>query len=61
MRAKLPVEEGFVERDGVKLHYEVYGSGGQTMRLRAAMEHRPLARLQGATALFQRALPLHHL
>jgi pimeloyl-ACP methyl ester carboxylesterase/predicted glycosyltransferase len=31
MRAKLPVEEGFVERDGVKLHYEVYGSGGETM------------------------------
>ena len=27
MRAKLPVEEGIVERDGVKLHYEVYGDG----------------------------------
>jgi pimeloyl-ACP methyl ester carboxylesterase/predicted glycosyltransferase len=31
MRAKLPVEEGFVERDGVKLHYEVYGSGAETI------------------------------
>jgi pimeloyl-ACP methyl ester carboxylesterase/predicted glycosyltransferase len=31
MRAKLPVEEGFVERDGVRLHYEVYGSGEPTM------------------------------
>src|SRR5581483_3091021 len=31
MRAKLPVEEGFVERGGVKLHYEVYGNGDQTM------------------------------
>ncbi len=31
MRAKLPAEEGFVERDGVKLHYEVYGDGPQTM------------------------------
>ena len=31
MRAKLPVEEGFVERDGVKLHYEVYGNGAETM------------------------------
>src|SRR5215831_14128545 len=31
MRAKLPDESGFVERDGVKLAYEVYGSGPQTM------------------------------
>jgi pimeloyl-ACP methyl ester carboxylesterase len=31
MRAKLPVEEGFVARDGVKLHYEVYGSGAETI------------------------------
>jgi pimeloyl-ACP methyl ester carboxylesterase/predicted glycosyltransferase len=31
VRAKLPVEEGFVERDGVKLHYEVYGIGAETM------------------------------
>ena len=31
MRAKLPVEEGFVERDGVELHYEVYGNGAETM------------------------------
>ena len=31
MRAKLPVEEGFIERDGVKLHYEVYGEGAETI------------------------------
>ena len=31
MRAKLPATEGFVERDGVKLHYEVYGQGPETM------------------------------
>ncbi len=31
MRAKLPSTEGFVERDGVKLHYEIYGEGPQTM------------------------------
>jgi pimeloyl-ACP methyl ester carboxylesterase/predicted glycosyltransferase len=31
MRAKLPVEEGFVDRDGVKLHYEIYGNGAETM------------------------------
>jgi pimeloyl-ACP methyl ester carboxylesterase/predicted glycosyltransferase len=31
MRAKLPREEGFAERDGVKLHYEIYGDGPETM------------------------------
>ena len=31
MRAKLPREEGFVERDGVKLFYEVYGAGPNSM------------------------------
>ena len=31
MRAKLPAREGFVERDGVKLHYEVYGDGPETI------------------------------
>jgi pimeloyl-ACP methyl ester carboxylesterase/predicted glycosyltransferase len=31
MRAKLPTQEGFVERDGVKLAYAVYGDGPQTM------------------------------
>lgn len=31
MRAKLPSKEGFAERDGVKLFYEVYGDGSETM------------------------------
>lgn len=31
MRAKLPTEEGFIEREGVKLFYEVYGSAPQSM------------------------------
>jgi pimeloyl-ACP methyl ester carboxylesterase/predicted glycosyltransferase len=31
MRAKLPSEAGFVERDGVRIHYEIYGDGPQTM------------------------------
>jgi pimeloyl-ACP methyl ester carboxylesterase/predicted glycosyltransferase len=31
MRAKLPDQEGFAERDGVKLYYEVYDDGPQTM------------------------------
>jgi hypothetical protein len=31
MRAKLPSKDGFVERDGVKLYYEIYGDGPETM------------------------------
>jgi pimeloyl-ACP methyl ester carboxylesterase len=31
MRAKLPVRDGYVERDGVRIGYEVYGDGPQTM------------------------------
>jgi pimeloyl-ACP methyl ester carboxylesterase/predicted glycosyltransferase len=31
MRAKSPHSEGFVERDGVRIHYEVYGDGTHTL------------------------------
>jgi len=31
MRAKLPSKIGFVDRDGVKIHYEIYGDGPETM------------------------------
>ena len=31
MRAKLPSKDGFAERDGVKIYYEVYGEGPETM------------------------------
>jgi len=27
MRAALPHTEGFVDRDGIKLHYEIFGAG----------------------------------
>jgi pimeloyl-ACP methyl ester carboxylesterase/predicted glycosyltransferase len=33
MRARLPDSEGFVERGGVKIHYEVHGTGGPTILL----------------------------
>ena len=32
-RARYPDEEGYVERDGVRLFYEVYGSGEPTVLL----------------------------
>jgi pimeloyl-ACP methyl ester carboxylesterase/spore coat polysaccharide biosynthesis predicted glycosyltransferase SpsG len=31
MRAKLPHTEGFVDRGGVKIHYEIYGEGEHTI------------------------------
>lgn len=31
MRAKLPNESGFVDRDGVRIYYEIYGDGPETM------------------------------
>ena len=31
MRAKLPDTTGFVDRDGVKIYYEIYGNGRETM------------------------------
>lgn len=33
MRACQPVSDGYVERDGVKIHYEVYGAGEPTILL----------------------------
>ncbi|GIF01678.1 alpha/beta hydrolase [Paractinoplanes rishiriensis] len=33
MYARLPDSEGFVDHDGVKIHFEVYGSGGPTILL----------------------------
>lgn len=32
-RARYPDEEGFVERDGVRIFYEVYGDGEPTVLL----------------------------
>ena len=31
MRARYPDTEGFVERDGVKVAYEVFGTGSPTL------------------------------
>jgi pimeloyl-ACP methyl ester carboxylesterase/predicted glycosyltransferase len=33
MRACLPIHDGYVERDGVKIHYEVFGDGEPTVLL----------------------------
>ncbi|HXW52398.1 MAG TPA: alpha/beta fold hydrolase, partial [Candidatus Acidoferrales bacterium] len=33
MRARLPDREGFAQRDGIKIHYEIFGEGPQTVLL----------------------------
>src|SRR5215471_16871292 len=33
MRARYPEQEGFVERDGAKIFYEVFGTGNPTVLL----------------------------
>ena len=37
-RARYPDEEGYAERDGVKLYYEVYGAGEPTVMLMPTWE-----------------------
>ena len=36
MRARLPVSEGYVEREGVKVFYEVFGQGEPAILLMPA-------------------------
>jgi pimeloyl-ACP methyl ester carboxylesterase/predicted glycosyltransferase len=31
MRAKLPSKHGFIDREGVKIHFEIYGNGSEVM------------------------------
>src|SRR5262245_61547784 len=31
MRARMPDRDGFIDRDGARIHYEVYGDGPQAM------------------------------
>ena len=42
MRARYPDAEGFVERDGVKIAYEVFGSGGPWIVLVGPVSYRPV-------------------
>ena len=48
MRARYPDQDGFVERDGLKIAYEVYGDGDRTVVLRPDRPDRALAGLEGA-------------
>ena len=60
-RARYPDEEGFVERDGVRVFWESYGAGRADAALPPDVDARPLARLEGADPVLRAALPGHHL
>ena len=46
-----PMTKGEFERDGVRIHYEVYGSGETTVLLAADLVDRPLQALEDADSL----------
>ena len=48
MRARYPDHEGFVERDGVKVAYEIYGDGGPAVFLVPRRTDHPCPIVEGA-------------
>ena len=60
-RARYPDDEGFVERDGVRLFYEVYGHGEPDDPAAPDVVDRPLAPLEDADPLPGAPLPRGHL
>ena len=60
-RASYPDDEGYVERDGVRVFYEVYGSGRADHPAAADLVDHPLPALEGADPVPGPALPGGHL
>ena len=50
-RARYPDEEGYIERDGVRVFYEVYGDGEPTILFLPDLDAGPLADLEDADPL----------
>ena len=61
MRARYPDTEGYVERDGVRIFYEVFGEGEPTVLLLPSWSDHPLTLLEGAGTLSRTSLSRHHL
>ena len=60
-RARYPDESGFVERDGVRIFYEVYGDGRADGPAAADVVDHPLAPLEDADPVPRAPLPRRHL
>ena len=56
-RARYPDDEGYVERDGVRVFYEVYGEGEPTVMFVPTVGDRPLATLEDADPVPRAPLP----
>ena len=56
-RARYPDSEGYVERDGVRVFYEVYGEGEPTILFLPTVVARPLALLEAAASVLRTTLP----
>ena len=56
-RARYPDEEGYIERDGVRVFWEFYGSGEPTILFLPDLDARALARLEGADPVLRASLP----
>ena len=54
--ARYPDSEGFVERDGVRIFYELYGEGEPTILFLPRLVDRPLADLEGPDPLLRAPL-----
>ena len=61
MRAREPDIEGYVERRGVKVGYEVFGDGDPTILLLPSWAIVHSRVLEGAGRVPREALPRHHL
>ena len=60
-RARYPDSEGYVERDGVRVHYEVFGSGATDGAAAPDLGDRPFACVEDAGAVPRAAFPRDHL
>ncbi len=48
MRAREPDQSGTLDRDGVKIHYEVFGEGDTTIALDTTFSDHPFEDLEGS-------------
>ena len=59
-RARYPDDSGYVERDGVRVFYEVYGIGGADVPAAADLVDHPLAAVEGADPVPGARAPRRH-
>ena len=56
-RACYPDQDGYIESDGVRVFYEVYGAGEPSVLLSPYLGNRPLASVEVPGSLFRSSRP----